>query len=604
MKYNIKGRTINISYVFNGKVRKLQLNVDDPIDNDFFNKLMKAKSENQDAMCDLFNREILKPHDDNVERVTPLTLTSEIQPTQYTKTEAAKRRAEELKRDKQSVKDQLTPLVKPDTNLDDVKSADEATQIAARPEDVSKVKELLVNLLSIDKVYQIAINEAENVNIQKAQNVKIEKIQSLAVKMYGEIEKYVTEMNLSKQAQSDIMKLIQEALGKIDIKDDTPIPVKYIYQIIPTLTADQGLKLTKYITERGLDNTSDITGNEIKEVLGDQYKAIVPRLQDLLLIDRNLKEADVKFLQHILDVKTDIYSHITDNFEEIWDNLMGIIQVESATTTEEIKTVVAEWNKLQDIKNWLYREKITNNDKSALDGINFGRMYTNFAIAIRAIDEKQDPIKKTQNQLLEMIWNVPQGVKDNPLAAYYEVKGDKYNVAIYILDVNYIKNQVDFVAEGIIPMISWMKTDYPLFAMDGFTFYIEYVENKLESTGSTSYRTSYIFEGNTEKFVEILKKAKEGKGIEVKHNDEGGKLMIDLDSSNFNEKFNELLRLMNQLNYNVYALTPMYQKTKPRFNEKPNVTPFDNPDTKKKTKGEISKGSVSKGIDLLDIISE
>lgn len=590
MKYNIKGRTINISYVFNGKVRKLQLNIDDPIDNDFFNKLVKAKSENQDAMCDLFNREILKPHEDNVERVTPLALTSEIQPTQYTKTEAAKRRAEELKRDKQSVKDQLTPLVKPDTNLDDIKSADEATQIATRPEDVPKVKELLVNLLSIDKVYQIAINEAENVNIQKAQNVKIEKIQSLAVKMYGELEKYVSEMDLSKKAQNDIMKLIQEALGKIDIKDDTPIPVKYIYQIIPTLTADQGLKLTKYMTERGLGDTSDINGVEIKEVLGDQYKAIVPRLQDLLLMDRNLKEADVKFLEHILDVKTDILSHITDNFEDIWNSFLEITQNELETTMEEIKELVSKWDSLAKIKSWLYSEGIIKNDKIALDNIKFARIYTNFAIVITVIN-KEGYAKASQNQLLEMIWNIPAGKKGNENVFYHVVEADSYDVGIYIISIDYMKEQVDSVAEGFIPMISWLETDYPLFMMDGFTFYVEYIENKLESSGSGTFKTSYILEGNTEKFVEILKNAKEGKGIEVKHNDEGGKLMIDLDSSNFNEKFNELLRLMNQLNYNVYALTPMYQKTKPRFNEKPN--------TKKKMKKETSKG-----IDLLDIISE
>lgn len=596
MKYNIKGRTINISYVYNGKVRKLQLNIDDPIDNDFFNKLVKAKSENQDAMCDLFNREILKPHDDNVERVTPLTLTSEIQPTQYTKTEAAKRRAEELKRDKQSIKDQLTPLVKAGTNLDDIKSADEATQIATRPEDVQKVKELLVNLLSIDKVYQIAINEAENVNIQKAQNVKIEKIQSLAVKMYGEIEKYVTEMNLSKQAQSDIMKLIQEALGKIDIKDDTPIPVKYIYQLIPFLTADQGLKLTKYITERGLEDTSDITGNEIKELLGDQYKAIVPRLQDLLLIDRNLKEADVKFLQNILDFKVNVPEYISDNFEDIFNQFLEYTTIEYDESFEDFCASVEDWNKISDIQEWMHERGLTTNKGSSLKDFRFSRIYTNFAVAICSGATKD--INLGTNRLLKTLWSMPM---NDESVIYKTISTREYNVYIMVIDIEYMRTQVEYMTNQIVSMLSWIETEYPLFEIDTFSFYIEFQRDKVATNGSGAYKTSFILEGNMEPIVDLLKKIHEGKGIEVKHNDEGGKLMIDLDSSNFNEKFNELLRLMNQLNYNVYALTPMYQKTKPRFNEKS--------DTKKNMKKgtsskDVSKGSGSSRIDLLDIISE
>lgn len=611
MKYNIKGRTINISYIYNGKVRKLQLNVDDPIDNDFFNKLVKAKSENQDAMCDLFNREILKPHDNNVERVTPLTLTSEIQPTQYTKTEAAKRRAEELKRDKESIKEQLAPLVKAGTNLDDVKSADEATQIASRPEDVPKVKELLVNLLSIDKVYQIAINEAENVKIENAQNVKIEKIQSLAVKMYGEMERYVTEMNLSKQAQDDIMKLIQEALGKVDIKDDTPIPVKYIYQIIPTLTVDQGLKLTKFITDRGPEDTSDISGAEIKRVLGEEYKTVVPRIQDLLLVDRNMDEKDIQFLKNILDTNINIRGHIDKNFEDVFESFINIVTYTDANIPDKLKknvkiapsssfvNIVEIFNEVEnisDFKTTLVDFGVISNDKAGLEELNFARICQHFGIAIYSSGKDKKPI--TNNQLLKLLCKPVGENKDKVFNIDFDVEINKkyaYTMNIFIVELEYLKTQKEWIIDSFIKMISWIKTAYPLFELGDFTFYINYKTNKTDITGSTFYYTSFVGVGNTEKFIDVLQKAKNSKGIEVKPNDEGGKLMIDLDSSNFNEKFNELLRLMNQLNYNVYALTPMYQKTKPRFNEKP----IEKTDTKKK-----AKGSGSSRIDLLDVISK
>ena len=58
MKYEVTGDTIIIKYIADGKYKQLELNKNDNIDLDFFGQLIKAKNNKQDAMCDLYAKEI------------------------------------------------------------------------------------------------------------------------------------------------------------------------------------------------------------------------------------------------------------------------------------------------------------------------------------------------------------------------------------------------------------------------------------------------------------------------------------------------------------------------------------------------------------------
>ena len=110
MKYEVTGDTIVIKYIADGKYKTLELNKNDNIDLDFFGQLIKAKNNKQDAMCDLYAKEVLS-YDPSPERITNMNLTKIDEPSEYTKKEAAKLRIEELKRDLESIESEIEPMI-------------------------------------------------------------------------------------------------------------------------------------------------------------------------------------------------------------------------------------------------------------------------------------------------------------------------------------------------------------------------------------------------------------------------------------------------------------------------------------------------------------
>ena len=72
-----------------------------------------------------------------------------------------------------------------------------------------------------------------------------------------------------------------------------------------------------------------------------------------------------------------------------------------------------------------------------------------------------------------------------------------------------------------------------------------------------------------------------------------GKIMIDLNKSTTDEKLNEIIRLLSQMNYNVFTTTPMYTDLRSSATRKNN-----------RYKQKESTKDVSRGIDLLEIIDE
>lgn len=79
-----------------------------------------------------------------------------------------------------------------------------------------------------------------------------------------------------------------------------------------------------------------------------------------------------------------------------------------------------------------------------------------------------------------------------------------------------------------------------------------------------------------------LSEEKQSKGL---GEDFSGKIMIDLNKSDVEDKLNEIIRLLSQMNYNVFTTTPMYSRVK-----------------NNKTKNN-SRDKTSQGIDLYDILN-
>lgn len=80
--------------------------------------------------------------------------------------------------------------------------------------------------------------------------------------------------------------------------------------------------------------------------------------------------------------------------------------------------------------------------------------------------------------------------------------------------------------------------------------------------------------------------------------DLSGKIMIDLNKSDVEDKLNEIIRLLSQMNYNVFTTTPMYSKVK----NKGSKNMRSNQRGQEYTKNN-SRDKTSQGIDLYDILN-
>lgn len=133
------------------------------------------------------------------------------------------------------------------------------------------------------------------------------------------------------------------------------------------------------------------------------------------------------------------------------------------------------------------------------------------------------------------------------------------------------------------------KTSYKIEDKPEFTP-INLTDTKLDSLNENS-ESSDLFDFEIDD-TELLLDSDEKKQSKGLAENSSGKIMIDLNKSDLDEKLNEIIRLLSQMNYNVFTTTPMYSKVK-------------NKRTKNKALNkDIDQGSnnYSKGIDLYDVL--
>lgn len=607
MKFTVKGNIITIKYINNGKVKTMKLNINDKIDLDFFNKLQQTDSNKQDSMCDLYQRNILKPRNPNIEHITPLTLTKEIERPKIVKQQELEQRRRELEQDKQNIEKEAESLLKPGVKLDNLNENDDLTDKVNDANDIPKVKNIIRKFISIDKALKIVIQQADNVDIQNATNVNINEIKNATVKTYQQIEDFITKADISKESQKELIDGIAKMIGIVDLKDDTIIKVKYLLTILPDLPLDTALKLKNDIISKYEDPEDSVSAILIKNAVGDvEFKKMIPLIKNILLLKEiNTKDTVDSFIE-LFDIRGKIKEIIEEEYNSIIDQLFEYFNEPTITYENACK----ELDKVYDgatCKTFLQKFSKFSDDKASLSGVGLCKCYKDYVLLFGSI--KEDFGNNIFGKSLFNFFN-----DTNEYSKVKSIKiGDKtYWCCMCKKDFLFNLDDDDDFITPLQSMMSLQKTNYLAFNLNNVKLYYKYTPNttvtisKEEKKTQITYKSDVITSGGLNNFFRVvnkLKKYKPEKKDLILHNEPipisddmtstmeeadglqySGKL--DLETATLDEKLNEIIQILSRMNYNVFTTTPMYKESKNKYSREPNTKKTNkNPYTDSKSKG-------------------
>ena len=261
MKFTIKGNIITIKYINNGKLKTMKLDIKDKIDLDFFNRLQQADPNKQDSMCDMYQRNILKPNNKNTEHITPLILTKELERPTVVKQQELLQRKRELEQDKKIIEEEAKTLLKDNIKLKDLKEDEDLTDKVEYGVDQEHVKNIIQRYHEIERIETMVINELNSMEIKTANTVTISELKNLTVNAYENINKTIMETKLNSEDKQELADTIV-SLIKPDIKQ---------------LKSSFGVTIGKVI--KLLQSTPDI--NNLKNILSEFESKLLEELQKL-----------------------------------------------------------------------------------------------------------------------------------------------------------------------------------------------------------------------------------------------------------------------------------------------------------------------------------
>lgn len=634
MKYTINTNTIDVEYIANGKRKQLKLKNDDEIDMDFFNQLMKANSNKRDAMCELFRRKILQEDDEDTVHIQPLKLDKELKPSKYAEQEELKRRKTELEQDKKNIGNEAKVLVKDDAKNKDINTLTEADLINRG--DADKLKEIQSRYAQIDKVYRIVVNQVDNLDINNATSVRINEIKELNVETFKKLEQYINKFDLTEASRNDLLNELSKILGFKQIDNDTLIGVKYLISSIPQMNAQTAIKLRNYINENGLTPEDSIRADVLKEALGaDDFKSIEEPLKNALLLSLNDANAFSANFETYINPKYHIKPLIKDNWSDLIDSIIELFSEppaeEKYNSYEGISSEIMELTRenlntiLKDL-NYVPKEGST---------ISESIMYNTKPYTLLVKSSKND---FKDNALADILFKLE--TEDYVTTETINIKkskaGDPYSLTVKVInnDILYEEDEMEELVNKFARLLSLQKTDKIGPNFGDVQFYFNY-HQKSAISASPQIMSDVFKMGDVLKFqkmkqdidkmnkklklaksdritpkpknepkpemkeVKEMKEEKHDDNTDDEKNDEpqmkdhssseglnGGRIMIDLNKSTTDEKLNEIIRLISQMNYNVFTTTPMYKNN--RYRNQP-------------TQNQNQKNT-AKGIDLYDVL--
>lgn len=535
MKYTINNNTIDIEYIANGKRKTMKLNNNDETDMDFFNQLIKAKSNKHDAMCDLYQRKILKPIDDNIVRIQPLKLANEIKQSDYSKKQELQRRKQELQEDKQHIADEAKTLIKDEAKNKDITTL---TKTDLNNEaDYDKLKEIQSRYMEINRVQQLIINQIDSLDISTADSVNIKELKNLTVNAFDKINKSLVDAKITEQDKEDIIEKITKLIVpqfdnlKTELKTAQNNPEKldefigYLTELSYTLPkTDEIQNLMEYIWQLK-DNIGDIPA--VKETLSkiDDLITSLPDVFNGKTIQQ--RELDLTELVDALKDKQDILNSTITT--ELINKLGTLPEIDPDTSDDQFREQIFGKYE-QPNTNWKkYRPTTIKNNFS---GLSFKYDDSLYVIGTKLPIETED----------KRIWDI-----DFYKYSFEDLSKLTVNDLINYTTLDHNTNTIIHHDPNI-----YIKTD------------IGIIKSIEQNYTNIQYPVFKLYKGDQnviDLFRTIQKTIPKAKGLS-ESNDVSGKIMIDLDKSSTDEKLNEVIRLLSQMNYNVFTTTPMYKNNR------------------------------------------
>lgn len=720
MKYNINNNSIDIEYIANGKRNQLKLNNDDHIDMDFFNQLMKAKSNKRDAMCDLFKRKILKEDDEDTVHIQPLKLDKELKPSKYAEKVELQRRKAELEQDKQHIAKEAKVLLKEEAKKKDITAL--TKEDLNDENDLNKLKEIQARYIEIDKVHKMIINQLDSLEIGTADQVNIKELKNLTVNAFDSINKKLIETKLSEQDKQELQnkiapvmvpdfKPLQQSIDKLlqqlnklpkeastkrevtskdyanelqEIKKalstiinslpktetvnelkDTLKDIKTIPQnasiiakqiaLLPAFlnqlqvviqqqlsqafssinfkdyeTAINQLSQRIAVLEGKIPDKSEVASKDYT----DKFDNIITQYEELkseiLTAIKNLPQSeDVKKLKDELsktELNTDDITQMKDSLKEIktaLGELPGVFKKETIDeVTKTINNLIQVCDSEPDRLNTYLSQKITNDlikkikklptiNPNLLNGNHESEEFKQFKAKLFGDDNNKNSKTQYMGYKHSTLQKLPDiaFIWENSL--YYksaESFAIPFTIEIYG-GLNFQKYSFENIQNSTIK--DWL-TKLSMWDSDSITL-SEYPKlyaalrigiRKYELSNQPIWYPMIYIGATTSSLIEFIQALSQDEIESSSESSEGilnkysGKINIDLNQSSTNEKLNEIIRLLSQLNYNVFTTTPMY-KQNIQSKKKAKAQGFQ---TDSEENDDVQIESSAEGVDLYDVL--
>lgn len=602
MKYNINNNSIDIEYIANGKRNQLKLNNDDAVDMDFFNQLMKANSNKRDAMCDLFKRKILKEDDGETIHIQPLKLDKELKPSKYAEKVELQRRKAELERDKQHIAEEAKVLLKEEAKKKDITTL--TKDDLNNENDLNKLKEIQARYIEIDKVHKMIINQLDSLEIGSADQVNIKELKNLTVNAFDNINKQLVDAKISEKDKQDIAdsvaNLIKPNYGQIKrLIDNLKNQLKQLRNQTKNsheLISDNLLTFNNSIVTLGSkinEMKAELPKSEIFEHLTENLESLndnIALLREHLDGEEQKEKEEESSEDDSIEIKK-IYDELSSKINTLEQKVEQLPKVFNEATIETREQTLIRL--AQDVKfRKEFRKKVIdykileNYFRERLPIYNDTFDFLDYDKFLKFLFEKGTPPsvkwQKFNSKTIEKNYQHLAFLKetDKGLALFalnesifrkfwndrvYAKYGAFHNL-IYHNSLNFYyipfsafnnKSLADFAK--ILTLANY--GDKPVI-YDDPPLYLNiwagvWTKTPTGDTGLAHYPQFIVNDGDKDLLAFFGTRG----GI-INHDEEkSGKINIDLNQSSTNEKLNEIIRLLSQLNYNVFTTTPMYKQS-------------------------------------------
>lgn len=653
MKYSINDNTIEIEYIANGKRKKMQLKNNDKTDMDFFNQLMSAKSSKRDAMCDLYKREILKKTDSNSVNIQPLKLTSELKKSSVAEKQELNQRKKELEQDKENTANEARLLVKEKSKNKDINSltdldllneddSDRLKEIKSRYNEIDRVYKLVVNQvenLDINNVTSVRINEIKELNVETFKKLEeyIGKFDLSNASKKELLNEFKQILGFQKIEDNTIIPVSYLISAIPQMNTNAAIKVREVLK-------DFDLDSTQSI-ELGVlkDNIGKDTFKSIELPLKNALLLSLKDSNDFAENFQRFFELDTNIKKYVDENWTKFIESLINNFKETQTDFNSLnSKIQWYLSLDQLKNLLRELGYIKETGEFAIDKPIMINFKSYTlliykDNSNWrdnylGEILSTLEYAKQSYSQKLIYTKTIQidNRKASKKYNIYIKIISSDYMLSSEAKEILLDKFINLLSIQYTKYksinpykiQFYFNYYPIAEITTQIKSDI-MKVGDIYNFMkvkdevisadkeikrsqlqsltpskpqkvtpINLSNTKLDDNSDENSESSDLFDfeiDDTELLLDSDEKKQPKELSKGLSEDFSGKIMIDLNKSDLDEKLNEIIRLLSQMNYNVFTTTPMYSRVK-------------NKGSKNYTKNN-SRDKTSQGIDLYDILN-